>query len=128
MKATTLINGRKAIILHDKSRSNKIISLCNFKVMSTLEILLSGNRSRKHEAGLTTLRATQTMEFNNLIGTTRVSNLVIPLRKELPKGAIITFRYVGEKQGRYAIINDKKFIDVADKLVNEIRKKISKEV
>ena len=128
MKNTTFINGREATTIYMESESSKIPSLYNYKVMVVLEVLLEGDRSRKYEQGITTLKTFQTMQFNNLIGSTRVSNFIIPLRKALPKGAIITFRYKGEKQGRYALVNDSNIIDFSDNLLNEIREKISKDV
>ena len=125
-----LINDKDAIISHRQSHSNqkKEPKIYTPKVMYALELLLKGNRSRKHEKGITTLSTFTTMKGNNILNDTRVSNAIMELRKVIPKSGILTFRYVSDNTDRYALMNDANIINFADDLLEEIRAKIDKEL
>jgi len=124
-----LINGRKAIIRHRQSQSEdkEHPKLYTIKVMRALEYLLRGDRSSKRK-GINTLYAFTTQDGNNTLDDTRVSNAIVELRKVIPKSGVITFRYLDEKLPRYALINEENIISFSDKLLQEIRAKISKEL
>jgi len=130
MKDIIPINSKDAIITYRQTRSQQTEEpkLYTTKVMNALELLLKGDRSKKYEKGVTTLRAFSTMEGNNSLNDTRVSNAIVELRKVIPKSGLITFKYLSEKVDRYALINDKNIIDFADNLLKEIRAKISKKL
>ena len=126
MKPTTLINGREAVIEYRQSRSQQKeeAKLYTDKAMNTLRLLLEGDRDRKHEKGIATLRTFTTMEGMKILDDERVSNAIVQLRKVIPRSGLLTFRYLNEKKWRYALINDSNIIDFADKLLVEIRKNL----
>jgi hypothetical protein len=125
-KDTVLINGRDAIIRHRQSQSEdkEQPKLNTIKVMRALEYLLKGDRSSQRK-GINTLHAFTTKDGNNTLDDTRVSNAMVELRKVIPKSGLITFRYLDEKLPRYALINEENIISFSDKLLQEIRKKLS---
>ena len=129
-KDTVLINGKDAIISHRQSHSNqkKEAKIYTSKVMYALELLLKGDRSRKYEKEITTLNTFTTMEGNNILNDTRVSNAIVELRKVIPKSGILTFRYVSDNTDRYALMNDVNIVKFADALLVEIRAKIDKKL
>ena len=130
MKDAIQINGREAVIEYRQSRSShqEEPKIYTERVLKALELFLEGDRTQKHDKGITTLEDFNTLEGNHLLEDTRVSNAIVELRKVIPKSGVITFKYVGEKLPRYALINDKKIIDFAEELLEEIRVKISKEL
>jgi hypothetical protein len=122
-----LINGKKAVIRHRQSQSEdkEHPKLYTLKVMRALEYLLKGDRSHQRK-GINTLHAFTTKDGNNTLDDTRVSNAIVELRKVIPKSGVITFRYLDEKLPRYALINEKSIIAFSDKLLQEIKEKLSK--
>ena len=127
MKDVIQINGRDAVIEYRQSRSThqEEPKIYTSRVLKALELLLEGNRSKKYKKGITTLEDFNTLEGNYLLEDTRVSNAIVELRKVIPKSGLLTFRYAGEKLPRYALMNDKKIIDIAEELKEEIKAKIS---
>jgi len=125
-KDTVIINGRDAVISYRESRSHQKDEpkLNNTRVHRVLQELLNGDRSKKHEVGITTLNSFTNLDGARRWNDTRPSNAIVELRKVIPKSGIITFRYVGEKIDRYALINDKNIVDFADNLLKEIAKEL----
>jgi len=128
-KDNVIINGREAVIEYRESRSRQKDQpkLNTLKVYTILKELLKGNRSRKQDRGINTLRTFTNLDGANIWGDTRPSNAIVQLRKVIPKSAILTFRYVDEKNWRYGLINDELVISFADNLLNNIRKELSLE-
>ena len=128
-KDNVIINGREAVIEYriSRSRQKDQPKLNTLKVYTILEELLKGNRSRKQDRGINTLRTFTNLDGANIWGDTRPSNAIVQLRKVIPKSAILTFRYVDEKHWRYGLINDESVISFADDLLNNIRKELSLE-
>jgi hypothetical protein len=122
-----LINGKEAVIRHRQSQSEdkEHPKLYTLKVMRALGYLLRGDRSTQRK-GINTLYAFTTKDGNNTLDDTRVSNAIVELRKVIPKSGLITFRYLDEKLPRYALINEKSIIAFSDKLLQEIKEKLSK--
>lgn len=129
-KDTVTINGKEAIITHRQSLSKQKEQpkIYTQKVMRALELLLKGDRSTTIENGINTLNTFTTMEGNNTLNDTRVSNAIVELRKIIPKSGLLTFRYMSDNTDRYALMNDKNIINFADNLLEKIQAKISKEV
>lgn len=129
-KDTILINGRLAHIekRQSLSKQKETPKLYTVKVMEVLEWLLQGDRSRKYESGITTLRTFSTKEAIGNLKTTRVSNEIVELRKIMPKSGILMFRYLDEKLPRYALINDTDVIEFADNLLAKIKSKLSQKL
>ena len=128
-KDNVIINGREAVIEYRESRSRQKDQpkLNTLKVYTILKELLKGDRSRKQDRGINTLRTFTNLDGANIWGDTRPSNAIVQLRKVIPKSAILTFRYVDEKHWRYGLINDESVISFADDLLNNIRKELSLE-
>ena len=128
-KDNVIINGREAVIEYriSRSRQKDQPKLNTLKVYTILKELLKGNRSRKQDRGINTLRTFTNLDGANIWGDTRPSNAIVQLRKVIPKSAILTFRYVDEKSWRYGLINDELVISFADDLLNNIRKELSLE-
>jgi len=121
------INGREAIIIKRESQSDQKEDpkLEAVPVMEVLEWLLQGDRSRKYENGISTLRTFTTKEAIENLSTTRVSNQILELRKVIPKSAILMFRFLDEKLPRYGLINDEKVVSFADDLLAKIKHELS---
>ena len=126
-KDTVIINGKEAVIEYRKSRSNQKDEpkLNTPKVHTILEELIKGDRSRKYDGGITTLRTFTNLDGANIWGDTRPSNAIVQLRKVIPKDAIITFMYLNEKNWRYGLINDETVIAFADDLLATIKRELS---
>ena len=125
-KSTVIINGKEAIIQcrESQSKDKENPKLYTVKVMRALEYLLQGDRSRQSK-GRDTLHAFSTKDGNNTLDDTRIANAIVELRKVIPKGGLITFRYLNEKLPRYALMNEKNIIDFSDNLLREITTKVA---
>ena len=122
-----LINGREAIIEYRQSRSQQKDEprLNTMKVYTILEELLKGNRVKIEKNAINTLQTFTNLDGANIWGDTRPSNAIVQLRKVIPKDALLTFRYLNEKNWRYGLINDATVIAFCDDLLATIKSKLS---
>jgi len=122
------INGKGAIIKcrSSKSKYQDEVRIFNREAVNLLRLLLKeNNHGIKSNEGIKTLKSYTTRELIQLLNITRPSNIIIELRKVIPKSGLITFRYIDEKEDRYALIDNKELKSNINKIIQLIEAKLS---
>ena len=112
-----LINGKDAKIGYRSSKSNQKdepkFNRDTIKVIS--ELLKGAENNFKYEKGITTLSTFNDWNEQQL-GVTRIANHILELRKVIPNGWLITFKYIGDKKYRYGLVKDRRAIKFLENL------------
>ena len=124
-KKIVTINGKEAIIFYRSSKSKqKDITKFNKDTIKVIDELLKGsNSSFRYPNGITTLNTFYDW-IEKQLSVTRIANHITELRKVIPNGWLITFKYVGERKKRYGLIKDKRAI----KFLQSLKQKIMSEL
>ena len=124
MKATqkkiVIINGKEAIITYKDTKSKQKDRVrFNKDTIKVIDELLKGsNSSFKYPNGITTLNTFNDWDEKRL-KVVRIANHITELRKVMPNGWIITFKYLGDRN-RYGLIKDKRAIRFLQNLKQKI--------
>jgi len=112
-----LINGKDAIIKYRSSKSNqKDEPKFNIDTIKVIDELLKGSKNNfMYEKGITTLSTFNDWNEQQL-GVTRIANHILELRKVIPNGWLITFKYIGNKKYRYGLVKNKSAIKFMENL------------
>ena len=112
-----LINGKDAKIGYRSSKSNqKEEPKFNRDTIKVINELLKGaDNNFKYEKGITTLSTFNDWNEQQL-EVTRIANHILELRKVIPNGWLITFKYIGDKKYRYGLVKDKRAIKFLENL------------
>jgi hypothetical protein len=124
--ATEKINGRDAIIIHRSSTSHqKDKPKFNQNTLKVIDALLLGSEnSFIYNEGIITLSTFNDRDEGRL-DINRVANSILELRKVIPHGWLITFRYVGDKKSKYGLEKKKRAIKFVENLKASIEAKIN---
>lgn len=122
------INGRDAIIFYRSSKSHqkeqpKIYNEDTLKVVN--ELLKGSDNDFKHEKGITTLSTFNDRDEERL-DINRVANHIGELRKVVPHGWLITFKYAGDRKNRYGLEKKKRAIKFVENLKAGIEARLKK--
>jgi len=120
------INGMEAIITYKNSKSKQKdnANIFNLKTVELLRLLLKENNQRiESNKGIKTCKPYTTRELLQLLNVTRPSNIVVELRKVTSH--ILTFRYIDEKEDRYALIDNKEIRNYINNIIQLIEAKLS---
>jgi len=106
-----IINGKEAVINYRSSKSNQKEELkFNRDTVKVIGELLKGSdNSFLYDEGITTLNTFNDRDELRL-DVTRIANHILELRKVIPDGWLITFRYLSDKKNRYGLIKNKSAI------------------
>jgi len=121
-----IINGKEAVINYRSSKSNqKEEPKFNRDTVKVIGELLKGSdNSFLYDEGITTLNTFNDRDEVRL-DVTRIANHILELRKVIPDGWLITFRYLSDKKNRYGLIKNKsaiKFLqDLKARLETELK-------
>ena len=121
-----IINGKEAVINYRSSKSNQKEELkFNRDTVKVIGELLKGSdNSFLYDEGITTLNTFNDRDEVRL-DVTRIANHILELRKVIPDGWLITFRYLSDKKNRYGLIKNKsaiKFLqDLKARLETELK-------
>jgi hypothetical protein len=121
-----LINGKKAIIYYRSSKSKeKEKTKFNRDTIKVIDELLKGSdNSFLYDNGITTLNTFNDRDENRL-DINRVANYIKELRKVIPNGWLMTFRYLSEKKRRYGLKKEKGAIKFLENLKAKIEAELS---
>lgn len=120
------INGKEAVIFYRSSRSNqkeqpKIYNEDTLKVVN--ELLKGSESDFKYDRGITTLSTFNDRDEERL-DINRVANHIGELRKVIPHGWLITFKYVGDRKNRYGLEKKKRAIKFVENLKADIETRL----
>jgi len=121
-----IINGKEAVIYYRSSKSNqKEEPKFNRDTIKVIDELLKGSEnSFFYDDGITTLNTFNDRDEVRL-DINRVANPIVELRKVIPHGWLITFRYLSDKKRRYGLEKKKsaiKFLESLKAKINESQK------
>ena len=122
-----IINNRKATIFFRSSKSKqkdkpKIYTHDVLKVAK--ELLKGSDNSFVYDEGITTLSTFNDRDEKRL-DINRVANSIVELRKIIPHGWLITFKYVGDRKNRYGLEKKKSAIKFLEDLITRIEAKLN---
>jgi len=119
------INGKEAVIYYRSSKSNqKEEPKFNRDTIKVIDELLKGSEnSFLYDEGITTLNTFNDRDEVRL-DVTRVANHILELRKVIPHGWLITFRYLSDKKRRYGLEKKKRAI----KFLQNLKAKLETEL
>jgi len=111
------INGKEAVIYYRSSKSNqKEEPKFNRYTIKVIDELLKGSEnSFFYNEGITTLNTFNDRDEVRL-DITRIANHILELRKVIPHGWLITFRYLSDKKSRYGLVKNKRAIKFLENL------------
>jgi len=120
------INGKEAVIYYRSSKSNqKEEPKFNRDTIKVIDELLNGSEnSFLYDEGITTLNIFNDRDEVRL-DVTRIANHILELRKVIPHGWLITFKYLSDKKRRYGLEKKKsaiKFLESLKAKINESQK------
>ena len=120
------INGKEAVIYYRSSKSNqKEEPKFNRDTIKVIDELLKGSEnSFLYDDGITTLNTFNDRDEVRL-DINRVANPIVELRKVIPHGWLITFKYLSDKKRRYGLEKKKsaiKFLQDLKAKINESQK------
>ena len=116
-----VINGREAVIYYRSSKSNqKEEPKFNRDTIKVIDELLNGSEnSFLYDEGITTLNIFNDRDEVRL-DVTRIANHILELRKVIPHGWLITFKYLSDKKRRYGLEKKKSAIKFLESLKAKI--------
>jgi len=119
------INGKEAVINYRSSKSNqKEEPKFNRDTIKIIDELLKGSEnSFLYDEGITTLNTFNDRDEVRL-DVTRIANHILELRKVIPHGWLITFRYLSDKKRRYGLEKNKRAI----KFLQNLKAKLETEL
>jgi hypothetical protein len=111
------INDKDAIIKYKSSKSTqKEEPKFNIDTIKVIDELLKGSDIPfLYDEGITTLNTFNDRDEVRL-DITRIANHILELRKVIPNGWLLTFRYLSDKKSRYGLIKDKSAIKFLEDL------------
>jgi hypothetical protein len=120
--STIKINGKDAIILYKSSKSQyKDRVKFNKDTIKVIDELLKGSDNIfVYKYGLTTLNTLNDRDEVRL-DINRIANHITELRKIVPNGWLITFRYTSDKKSRYGLVKSKKAIAFMKSVIAQIK-------
>jgi len=116
-----IINGKEAVIYYRSSKSNqKEEPKFNRDTIKVIDELLKGSdNSFLYDDGITTLNTFNDRDEVRL-DINRIANHITELRKVIPHGWLITFRYLSDKKRRYGLEKKKSAIKFLENLIARI--------
>jgi len=116
------INGKDAVIRYRSSKSrDKEKPKFNEDTIKVINELLKGSENTfLHDEGITTLNTFNDRDEERL-DVNRVANPIGELRKIIPHGWLITFKYIGDRKNRYGLEKKKRAIKFLENLKARIK-------
>jgi len=111
------INGKDAVIRYrsSKSKEKEKLKFNEDTIKVIAELLKGSENSSIYDEGITTLKTFNDRDEDRL-DANRIANHIVELRKIVPHGWLITFRYIGDKKCKYGLEKKKKAIKFLENL------------
>lgn len=121
-KQVAKINNKESEIFYNNSKASNQDEpkIFTYDVLTVVTELLSGfDTNFIYQSGITTL-GTLTSWDEPRLSIKRLSNKMIEIRKVLPKGSLLTFKPLNEKEWKYGVIKTDENIKLLKSLQTQI--------